>query len=528
MARINLRRRRPLRSGVRVAHRDNRLPLTVALALGLLLVLGAASSVFAQSPQTSLMAWLTEDLEPTLSQRFTEHPRLRGQAVQVVAMRGTQARVRSDALTESIVRHLGKALADQAGTRVVPVGGAPSAQACMAQAAVEYRIGVDVRAVGGGGAQVDVRVFDVAEGTWVGGFGGSWTGALTARERDAHDRDVVAESARGARELPFEVGQADLVAKDLSAQIDCILAGARQREPRGASLYLQPAAELDAHLQKAGLLLMHALRANHGWHQVTTREEADLLLELHTQGLDGDLSVFWVTLNRAPSSARSERQDGLLASASTYVNGEVRASRVARRGEPLAPPRAPVVEPAPPQVVSVPTVATALLSRPRMLTQRSARACAQAAGSMVGGRADDQCAVVEVAVTRPATVFWLWQPASCQLQQASRVSERSRVVSRRTDAAGILTARLQSAADTAYDSVYVIAVDERQDAEQVREVLERHPGGRGCDAPQWERDLRRWALALESTLLRLGEGADWQAVRAPRRATRMVSSEGGR
>ncbi|MEM9387083.1 MAG: hypothetical protein AAGA68_18620 [Pseudomonadota bacterium] len=527
MVRFSHRHKRPSRSAVRVAPKGNRLPLAVALALGLLLLLGAASSVLAQEPRTALMTWLTQDLEPTLSQRFTEHPRLRGQAVQVLAMRGTQARVRSDALTESIVRHLGKALADQAGTRVVPVGAAPSAQACMAQAAVEYRIGVDVRALGGE-VQVDVRVFDVTEGTWVGGFGGSWSGALTARERNAQEREMVAESARGARELPFQVGQADLVAKDLAAQIDCIMAGARQREPRGAALYLAPAAQLDPHLQKAGLLLMHALRANHGWHQVTTIDEADLLLELHTQGLDQDLSVFWVTLSRASAQAARERREGLVASASTYVNGEDRQTRVAGRTVRLPRPE-PVATPAqaaPPAVVSAPT-ATTLLSRPRMVMRRSPRACAQAAGARAGRELKETCAVVEVAVTRPATVFWLWQPASCRLQP-SPGGVLPRVVSRRANGADTLTARLQSTDGTAYDSVYVIAVDARTDAERVREVLERHPGGSGCDAPQWERDLRRWALALESTLLRLGDGADWQAVRAPRLPTRMVSSEAQR
>ncbi len=514
--------------GATGARRGGVLATLAGLAAGLLLV-GPGTVAEAQRVDGSdspLMSWLTRDLEPALSQRFAQHPRLRGQAVQVLAMRGTQARVRSDALTQAIVRHLSKALASQSGTRVVPVDGYPSAEACMAQASVEYRVGVDLRAAGSSGVQVDVRVFDVAEGAWVGGFGDSWSGALERAEREALAREIVSEGARGARELPFEVGQADLVAKSLAAQIDCVLAGARQREPRGAALYLQPAGEIDAHLQKAGLLLMHALRAGHGWHQVMEREEADLVLELHTQVLGGDLSVFWVSLNRPRSTAQGTSREGVVASASTYVNGKVSATPVrVVRGEPAPATAAPV--PAPPSVATAsadPLVAGPLLSSPRMLTQRSAQACADAVGGAGRRRDASPCALVEVTVARPATVFWLWQPASCRLQGNAGTSA-PRVVSRRTEGVATLTARLHSATDDAYDSLYVIAVEPGDDARAVQSVLERHPGGRNCDAPQWDRELRRWALALESTLLRLGEAADWQAVRAPRRATRMASSE---
>lgn len=509
-----------------------------ALVLWTLFPIGGAAAL---EPGTPLSEWLTTEVEPMLAERFSTHPRLRGTAVQVLPMRDAQREIPASGLAVTIADRLTQTLTAQAGTRIVPPAPLTSVQACMEQDAVEYRLGVDVRAATTGAARatVTVRLLDAHEGSWVGGVSARWSGVLSGAERRALAREVLDEGTRGSRALPFEVSQPDLVARSLLGQLECALA--RQRVAAAgveAGLHLQAPPDMDRQLRQAGGLLMHELAVRRGWAERASSERASLQLRLRAQPLGEDaLSLLLVTLERL-SANETAGQRRVLASAQSYVRGAADgggATSVRRAPAPREAPVAATPVPAPVEGAEAggeraaqrPRAASSLLPSAPVLRTAVGKACAdgsnRAPGGLRGrrGGAAPACESVEVEVGEAATVFWLWQPAQCALPAADGPG-----ATRLTESRALRPGRLRTpvppfaSADGAGGaqtppllSVYAIAVAASADPAAVREVLRQHPGGRDCASPRWSQRLQRWALALESTLLRLDERAAWEGLR---------------
>jgi hypothetical protein len=510
----------------------------------------------------SLTAWVETELVPQMVDTFTTHPRFRSRPLQVVVVQGSARTARSDGLSIAIRDALREALDSTSNSRVIPEAVPGSGRAdCLDRASVEYWVTVEVEARDTDEARVSVRVLDLMESTWVGGFGARWQGRLTSGERRRLSQSVTVESARGQRQHPFLHDQTDLLAAALAADLGCALTTLPPgRVPGEGStrIYLEPSAEVGPELQKAALLVLHQLAHAHSLQHVDSPAMANLHLRLHLHRVTQTLVLYWLTLERrdplgltdaAMTEGGPPMGSEVLAKAQAYVAGELLPAALAgasMAGRADYPDR--VLDAARPasgaetalaeqrragigaadatslNAASEPAPPPRLLAVPRLVSGTVDDGCpSQSARRAPGGSADSSprrrytsrepgCQVVEVDVAAAAEVYLLWAPARCRLDTRNR--RQPRVQHHATDGAATVRAALpaQNGQQTLY-SVYVIAVAAGEDSAGLRRLLADHPGDYGCDSPRFEQSLRRWSLALESSLHVLGPGADWQALR---------------
>jgi hypothetical protein len=522
------------------------------LALLILALFAAVQGALSQTARAAdgeipLAAWFEDQLAPSLVEDFARHPRFRGRPVQVVVVRGDREPAVVDGLARQLAERLASLLAASPGTRLVPAGAA----GCIEQGSVEYRLAVEVTARARGRADVRVRVFDVHESNWTGGVGGSWSGDLTARERDLLRDAVVLETARGRRDLPFERGQSDLLAGALAAGLECTLLEARAGRSvvDGRRVHFEPAGELPAPLRQAALMVLHELSLAHGFERVYRLAGADLVLRPHAHRVDGAIGLYWITLERLGDGAgagagRADVNGGsVVARARAYVSAALLAGAGGTPADATDPPVASgsalpsgAAAPSAAEIPPAPRAADdpaaehgTILTVPRLVSADAGEGCPEtSARRVIGGSAaasprqryrtrEAACAAVEFRVARDAEVYLVWQPGTCELAAAPGQAASPRLQWRRVD--GPVTVRAPVPVTTAerdgYSSVYVIAVDARVDALPMRTLLEHHPGEMDCRPAEWRDSLQRWAEALAASLYVLGDRADWQALRVP-------------
>ena len=88
---------------------------------------------------------------------------------------------------------------------------------------VHYYVGVELTQKLDGTYAVNVRALDLEDRTWVTGFGRRWQGKLSTSQRQAMRQQRVDETFLGARDVPFTLGQTDLLAAHLAHQLSCAL-----------------------------------------------------------------------------------------------------------------------------------------------------------------------------------------------------------------------------------------------------------------------------------------------------------------
>jgi hypothetical protein len=88
---------------------------------------------------------------------------------------------------------------------------------------VHYYIGVELTQKLDGTYAVNARALDLEDRNWVTGFGRRWQGQLNTSQRQAMRQDRVDDTFLGARDVPFTLGQTDLLAAHLAHQLSCTL-----------------------------------------------------------------------------------------------------------------------------------------------------------------------------------------------------------------------------------------------------------------------------------------------------------------
>jgi len=206
----------------------------ILLLLVMVLLLSACSHAAVRTgngASSSLQNWVRNGLAPYLAEKFSQHPRFKGEPVIIVRLEGDDIQPDIDDVTRGLREQVVDSLLAVPG---VSVPWQPQRQQqqhhrrlsqlqCGRRLEASYFIGIEITRTVNDRFRVSMRVLDVRAGEWVSGITRQWTGNLTASELRALQVRRTDESLRGLRVLPFHEGQPDLAASYLANNLSCLL-----------------------------------------------------------------------------------------------------------------------------------------------------------------------------------------------------------------------------------------------------------------------------------------------------------------
>ena len=267
------------------------LPLWGLLLVGLLWLSTAAAAVVPDRG-SELDRWVEGELSTWLRSRLTEHPRLRGEPMLVVAADGPVADPTPDGLAAALSARLRRLVLDTPGAVLARAPAPPDWQQPVPPrldcrpASASYVLAVEVTVTGGTG-RADLRIHDLDDGAWVSGYARSWNGRRTRAERAAAATETMAEGERGRRGLPFEPVQPDLLAGRLAHTLGC---GLLARPEEGLTVWIEPTPAAGDYGTAVGLVGQYLARAGL-LRPAPSRDGADLVLSGRLHAVDGPLKL---------------------------------------------------------------------------------------------------------------------------------------------------------------------------------------------------------------------------------------------
>jgi len=188
-----------------------------------LLAIAAATLLPGAACASALDDWVDDDLLPAVDETLTTHARFKGESVRFVVFDDDAPAAASNALAVALRDRLAAAAVASGGIRIASSGNGvlPGQAIDCARADADYLVGVEVSRDIGNAASVVVRALDVRENAWVSGFVFDWHGRLDRGELLAMAAPAVDESRRGARAVPFDAHESDLLARHLAWDIAC-------------------------------------------------------------------------------------------------------------------------------------------------------------------------------------------------------------------------------------------------------------------------------------------------------------------
>jgi hypothetical protein len=469
---------------------------------------GAAPAV--PESGSELDRWVARELAPWLRRQATEHPRLRGGPLTVAVVDGRHPDPKPDALSVGVKERLYRLLLDTRGVDLAPEPAPPDWQRptpprldCRPSPA-RYMVAI-AAAEDDGRGRVDVRVLDLTEDSWIGGFARGWEGRLTRGERSAAQRRTALESLRGARGLPFEARQGDILAGHLARGLGC---GLLARPTDLPAVWIDESATAGPYGPAVGLVAQYLARSDL-LRLAAEPGEADMTLSAQVHDVDGEIAQLWVSLR--------PRDGGVPAGieAAAYVHSPRPEASMLARAAPAPASPAPA-DPTPrPSTVGLEAGATstgAVLETLRIL--RLPRPCRPDDCDARGERLDPtlplpagQALALEAVTPVPSRVFVLeWDPDSGLRRLAPGACRAETGVS--------LTAgrRLRHALDAVEGdlTLFVVALPERRAEGRLAGWLARVPAGCGQRLLSGTR-LSRWLESFDAAA-REGDLA-WRALR---------------
>ncbi len=389
--------------------RTGRLVALLALALALAAA-GCATAdygafAWSGSDESSLEAWLDQDLEPYLAETLTTHPRFRRETVTVALMRGEEPEAAPDSLSRALSLRLTRFLQSTPGVNLVWEGGR-SAGDCVRREDAHYVIAVDLQQSGPGSHRLAIRALDREEGLWITGFGREWNGRLNRGQYARSRQPAATGESRGLRDDPFREDEGDLLAERLAAKLAADFCGFV-----GEPLVVHAeAADQDAFVADTVQLVANNLARSPYIRSVPDPAAANLILSGRLYALDGDLRQFWVQARPVAAGARFP-----VADVAAYVKTTA-AGRLARRSPAEAAALAEPLPAAAPGRLAGPGAGGGVqLGALRVLTPNDHWMCRRADPWRRGARvlrageslADDACFALEIEVSGDAEVFLL-------------------------------------------------------------------------------------------------------------------------
>lgn len=259
----------------------------------------------------SVENWLDQDLLPFLENRLGRHPRLKGQAFELVVIKDLQPEGRIDGLTahfrQRIIDHLddvpGANLALKAPAKPWLFRQHLREIACELEQNAQIQVTIEIaRALIPGEIRIVVRAIDLLEKEWVRGFKKVWTGKPSARERQLIDQQVLDQNLIGSRAHPFQNDQPDLLASYLAERLSCML---KQTGERSIKLLLpRQTLERSKFFHATFELLDHYLSRFQEVKIVSQSASADVMLSSKIVPIKSGLYQISVLLNSVDDSIR--------------------------------------------------------------------------------------------------------------------------------------------------------------------------------------------------------------------------------
>lgn len=252
--------------------------------------------------EASLNTWVSHELTPYLVQQLGKHPKFKGQPFLLVRMKGDDVQASIDDLTgqiresvmDSLLTEPGINLAWRPAVRPWQHHQSLDALHCAEYRKIIYYIGIDT-----GLTKVDkklfvkVRALNLKEGAWESGFGKSWIGDPTERQRAALNRTQTDEYLRGLRPLPFTVAEPDLLASYLAQNLSCLF---KQRDSHEVVLCLDAKGSGRKVFFKTVFDLVASYLARFREVRVTRDpEHAHITIKTDVHPIHGDLYQVWVS-----------------------------------------------------------------------------------------------------------------------------------------------------------------------------------------------------------------------------------------
>lgn len=298
-------------------------------------VLAAALLTPVASRADGLDGWFEGDLVPWLTAQLSGHPRFMGEPVRVAVFSGNEEDPTPDLLSAGLVGALESELSRRPDVRLVrlPAGPEwddqrlPTRLPCL-PAEEAYIVAVESSGAVGSMAVVKVRILDTHERQWVPGAAREWRGRLSGEQQRRLVQTGTRDDLRGHRDLPYVPGQEDLLAARAAHALGCALLA----HPADG-LMLWPDGDGDGN-EEAGRIarLVPRYLARSGVVRVASApSEANMLLAVDFQPLEGDMRQVWIALSPAGS-------DPELPSVRTSFYASVPLDAGSRRGPFRDPP----------------------------------------------------------------------------------------------------------------------------------------------------------------------------------------------
>jgi hypothetical protein len=468
--------------------------------------------------ERNLDRWFDGELVPYVAGTLLEHPRFKGETVMFVVLDNNAPAAIGNTLALSLRDRLLDAALNTAGVSIGwrqggKPGGSHSQPADCMRDNVHYYIGIEITRRIDADFEVDVRALDIEDRNWVTGFGRRWQGSLSTVQRNAFRETAPDMTFQGARDVPFNADETDLLAAHLAHELGCAL----HRQTSGsyvvdAALDADP--EFAAALQLAGrnLASHQALEFS----EDTASINADLSGTAHR--IDGALFQYWLTV-----TPRDPQGELASVAASAYVL--LPGIRLAREAE---KPLSPYVAPA---AVKLPNPGENPVLGPLHIVRSSdSNSCGHMSSvrQTTHGNYGTDCTLLAADMRNDAILFVLEHQAShglvrlagsgCRKRSSPHVvAEGQRLrwplpgTSPNTDT--VFESR-QWLGDPGVDTYYALAVTDATAARQIANLLDELPVRCGASIqPGLENNaLHRWLDEFAILAARHEGHVDWRAI----------------
>ncbi len=290
-----------------------RVLLTIAV---LLFGQTTSSAALAAASDPSLDTWMDRSLIPAVVAQLKTHPRFKDEVVRFVVMQDGKPAAMTNSLALALRDRLQDAVIDQSGVRVGWQVGRQLFDRRNEQGRVDcttsdvhYYIGLELEELRSGRFSVSVRALDVAQQSWVAGFGEYWQGSLSTMQHRAYRQPGSDSAYLGQRTVPFDDTQTDLLAAKLAHDLGCSLL--REMSGEYVAQILKDESEATnrtLELISNNLAEYQALKIMPG------SAGTNSLIEARAHRVDDDLYQYWVTIT--PGDAASNMPT---ISASAYI-----------------------------------------------------------------------------------------------------------------------------------------------------------------------------------------------------------------
>lgn len=484
------------------------------------LVASGSLPVSAASRHADLDHWLATELVPFVKEQLRDHPRFRGESLRFVSMENGKPQAMSNGLTLRIRDQLREAAADVPGVRIAwqpddphKIENAGPGGIDCTKSEVHYLIGIETLLADNGALAVEVRALDVEDHTLVSGFSKSWQGSVSSSQYRDFRHSETDLAYRGAREVPYDDSETDLLAAHLAHDLGCSLL----RQTEAEYVITESGADAEPDPVSSMLELVSNNLAQYATLQFTaTDAAANSVIEGKAHRIDADLYQYWVTVHaKDPDSPLKDL------SANAYVRLPERFSQAAEAAVPPAP--------------SLQRTGGFLTSMKIVEMQNASSCPAPGYGNRASsyarsyGNASADCFALQIQAADDAVVFFLnhqlnnglvrLADESCNLHTKARIARSGQHLQFALPADSLPTTAWSAGTgwqlQPDFDTYYAVGATDTKAARALSQHIENLP--QRCSASVRlgleGRALQRWMEDLEKIIDHWGPAIDWQTIR---------------